>query len=298
MNMKRRDFIKASALGVGGIFVGTQIASAAESPYDPYERVPLGKTGLKPSRFILGTGMNGGNRQSNHTRMGKEKFNALVNGCYDRGVRAFDLADLYGTHTFFTEAMKGKRREDYIIISKIWWNGGGIPDADRPSPDIVIARFLKELQTDYIDLVLLHCVTSPNWPTELSSQMESMAKLKSKGVLRAVGVSCHSLAALDKAASESWVDSVHSRINPYGQSMDDTAEKVSPVLKKIHDAGKGVVGMKIMGEGHFRHDDEKRDASVKYALELGSVSVMTVGCENLDEVDDFAARVKKVSKKA
>jgi aryl-alcohol dehydrogenase-like predicted oxidoreductase len=297
MNLKRRDFIKASAMGVGGILFGAQqSASAAAATFDPFERVPLGKTGLKPTRFVLGTGMNGGNRQSNHTRMGKEKFNALINGCYERGVRAFDLADLYGTHTFFADAIKGRKREDYLIFSKIWWNGGGIPDAERPAPDVVVARFLKELQTDYIDLLLLHCVTSPNWPTELSSQMESMAKLKSKGILRAVGVSCHSLEALEKAASESWVDSVHARINPYGQSMDGPAAKVAPVLKKIHDAGKGVVGMKIMGEGHFRHDDEKRDASVKYALTLGSVSVMAVGCENLDEVDDFVTRVRKVSK--
>jgi hypothetical protein len=77
-------------------------------------------------------------------------------------------------------------------------------------------------------------------------------------------------------------------------SMDGPADKVSPVLKKIHDAGKGVVGMKIIGEGRLRNDDEKRDESVRYALGLGCVDILNVGFEKLEEVDDFAERVRKV----
>jgi hypothetical protein len=69
---------------------------------------------------------------------------------------------------------------------------------------------------------------------------------------------------------------------------------VVPVLKEIHAAGKGVVGMKIMGEGRLRNDDERRDASVKYALTLGCVDVLNVGCESMAEVDDLAARVRRV----
>jgi hypothetical protein len=88
---------------------------------------------------------------------------------------------------------------------------------------------------------------------------------------------------------------VHARINPYGMSMDGPPEQVAPVLKAIHDAGKGVVGMKIMGEGRLRNDDERRDASVKYALTLGCVDVLNVGCETVAEVDDLAARVRRVA---
>jgi len=55
--------------------------------------------------------------------------------------------------------------------------------------------------------------------------------------------------------------------------------------------------MKIMGEGDFRHSDKRRDASVRFALELGCVDVLNVGCENLDEVDDLAARVRKVPRR-
>ena len=80
--------------------------------------------------------------------------------------------------------------------------------------------FLKELKTDYIDLLLLHCVTDADWPEQLRKQMDIMSKLKSQGKIRALGVSCHSIAALEAAAAEPWVESVHTRINPYGMSMD------------------------------------------------------------------------------
>ena len=300
MKMTRREFLHRSTWAASGVLLGTGLADAARSKpqtFDPYERVPLGKTKLKVSRVCLGTGMRGGKRSSNHSRMGKEKLEALLRGAHERGVRLFDLADLYGTHPYLAPALKGIPRDRFQIISKIWWRESSLPEAERPDADVVVRRFLKELQADYIDLLLLHCVTSPKWPEELRRQMDIMAKLKDKGIIRAHGVSCHSLEALEAAAKEPWVDSVHARINPYGVKMDAATDKVVPVLKQFHAAGKGVIGMKIMGEGDFRHSDKRRDASVRFALELGCVDVLNVGCENLDEVDDLAARVRKVPRR-
>lgn len=297
MKLRRREFIHRTALGVGGLIVAAPRPARAHPPaayFDPYALVPLGKTPLKVSRFCLGTGMRGGQRASNHTRMGKQAFETLIRESFDRGTRLFDLADLYGTHPYVIPALKGIARDRYQIVSKVWFMPGSLPEPERPDADVVIARFLKELQTDYIDLVLLHCVTSAKWPEELRRQMDQLSQLKEKGSVRALGVSCHSLAALQAAAREPWVESVHTRINPYGMSMDGPPEKVAPVLKEIHDAGKGVVGMKIMGEGRLRNDDERRDTSVRYALTLGCVDVLNVGCESMAEVDDLAARVRRV----
>ncbi|HEY5912554.1 MAG TPA: aldo/keto reductase [Verrucomicrobiae bacterium] len=297
MKIKRREFFKRSALSIGGLVATGSLGSAAEATpatVDPFEKVSLGKTGLKFSRFCMGTGVSGGNRQSNQTRMGKEKFEALLKGGYDRGVRWFDLADLYGTHPFLTPALKGLPRDGYGIISKIWWAKGGIPEKERPDADVVVQRFLREINTDYLDLVLLHCVTSARWPEELRKQMDILAKLKEKGVIRAHGVSCHSLPALEAAADEPWVDSVHARINPYQMVMDDKPENVAPVLKKIRAAGKGVVGMKIIGEGKLRNDRQKREESARYVLGLGCVDILNVGFEKVEEIDDFAETVRGV----
>jgi aryl-alcohol dehydrogenase-like predicted oxidoreductase len=240
--------------------------------------------------------MRGGNRESNHTRMGKDKFESLIRGSYERGTTVFDLADLYGTHPYVIPALRQIPRDQYTVITKIWFRPGGIPEAERPDADVVVERFLRELKTDYIDLVLLHCVESGTWPQELRKQMDLLSAMKSKKMIRAHGVSCHSLPALEACIKESWVDSVHARINPTGASMDGPPEKVVPVLKSIHDSGKGVVGMKIIGEGRYRHSDELRNKSINYVLGLGCVDVLNVGCENLNEVDDFAARVTDVSR--
>jgi len=299
MSINRRQFLKTSALALGGValarpgLLAARDLSAAKF-FNPFEVVPLGKTGLKLSRFCLGTGVRGGNRESNHTRMGKEKFHALIRGVFERGGTVFDLADLYGTHPFLIPALKEIPREKYTIISKLWFHKGGLPEPERPDADVVIERFLKELGTDYIDLLLLHCLTTPKWNEEFRKQMEIVSKYKAKGAIRAHGISCHSIEALEAAVAEPWVQSVHARINPYGMSMDGPAEKVAPVLKKLHDAGKGVIGMKIIGEGKLRNEPAKLDESIKYVVQLGSVDILNVGCENLQEVDDFTARVRKV----
>ncbi len=299
MSMKRREFLVRTIAGVGGVMIGGPAVLAAEKKagvYDPFERFELGKTKIKVSRTCLGTGVRGGNQQSNQTRMGKEKFEAVIRGAYERGIRMFDLADLYGTHPYIVPALKKIPRKDYVMISKIWFRRGGLENPERPGADVVVERFLKEMKTDYIDLLLLHCATGKDWNSKLSKQMEIMAGLKKKGVIRAHGLSVHSLDAMKTAAEEDWVDSIHVRINAYGDKMDASPEEVAPVVAKIHKAGKGVVGMKLIGEGLYRNSDEKRDRSVQYVLGLGTVDVLNVGFEKVEEIDDFAARVRKVKR--
>ena len=301
VKIKRREFLGRSVAGLAGMLLKTKFSAAQQrepESFDPYELVPLGKTNLKVSRVGFGTGMRGWQRQSNQTRLGKEKFEALTRAAYERGVRLFDIADLYGTHPYLARALKKIPRKDYTIISKIWWRtDSGLPEKERPDANVVVERFLKELDTDYIDVVLLHCVTSAKWPEQLHRQMDALDVLKKRGVVRAHGISCHSLEALEAAVHEPWVDSVNARINAYGVKMDGPPEKVAGVLKKLHEAGKAVVGMKLIGEGEFSNSDEKRDRSVRYVLGLGCVDAMVVGFEEAEEIDDFAARVWKVPRK-
>lgn len=298
MKLRRRDFLAGSLAGAGALLTGQRFASAQTQlfaqTYDPFEQVPLGKTGLKITRVGMGTGVRGGMRASNLTRQGDEAAQKLVRDCFDHGVRWFDMADLYGTHPCVREGLKQVPRDEVVLVSKIWRNRGGIPELERPDADVVVHRFLKELDTDYIDLVLIHCQTRADWIERQQDQMKIMEDLKRKGVVRAVGVSCHSLVALQVAAKEPWVDSVHARVNPYGTVMDDSPAKVVPVLKAFKAQGKGVVGMKIIGEGRFTRDSEKINRSIDFALNLGCVDVVTVGFESLAQCNDFAERVRKV----
>lgn len=294
MQMNRRQFLSTTVASAAGTLLAKP-ALAAPVSTDPFQLVPLGKTGLKVSLIGCGTGMSGGMRQSNQTRMGKEKFEALLNYAWDKGCRYYDCADMYGTNPYVGNAFKNKPRDQYVVSTKIWTRSGALPEKERPDANIVVDRFRKEFQTDYIDLVLIHCMTDAKWTDQEKRQMDIMADLKAKGIIKAHGVSIHSLPALKLCVETPWVDSVHTRINPFGLYMDSKkVEDVTPVLQALHDAGKGVVAMKVVGQGELRNDSTRKDESIKFVMGLGSVDTMIVGFEKTEEIDDFSARVKKV----
>jgi predicted aldo/keto reductase-like oxidoreductase len=296
MRINRRELMATTLVGAGGLMLVRPGLAADEpkaaapaapaSPVNPYEIVPLGKTGIKVSRIGIGTGMRGSRRESDHTRLGEEKFAALLKDFYDRGGRMFDMADLYGSMPFVGRAMKANR-DKCVFLSKMWVGGGGIPEPERPDADVVVDRFRKELQTDYIDVILMHCQTDAAWNEKWKKQMDILETLKSKKIIRAHGVSVHSMAALKTAAKEPWVDSINVRINHAGQNMDGKPEDVAPILKEMHDAGKGIVGMKLIGEGKWRDDPENRAKAAQYVVKLGTVDTMVVGFLKAAEIDDF-----------
>jgi len=299
MKYSRRNFIGTAAAGMGAVLLNSHFAGAAPATdgyHDPYELVELGKTGIKTTRLCLGTGTRGVSRQSNLTRLGYEQAVNLVREMYNRGVRMFDMADLYGTHCIVNDALKIFPRRDYVLFTKIWFMRGALPEAERPDAETVVARFLREMQTDYIDGVQLHCVSSGNWNTEQSDYMTSLDKLKQKGIIRSHGLSCHALPAVETAVREPWVDTIHVRINSYGPKMDDTVEKVEPVVKQLHQAGKGVIAMKVLGEGELANSDEQRDNSFSYVLRLGAVDILNIGMDKISDITDTESRIRKVPK--
>jgi aryl-alcohol dehydrogenase-like predicted oxidoreductase len=239
----------------------------------------------------MGTGFSGGNRSSNITRAGVAE--SIIRQAYDKGIRFFDCADSYGTHPFTAAALKGIPRESYTLSSKIWVSSGGIPEPDRPDADVVVERFRKELNTDYLDLVQIHCMTDPLWTDKQKRQMDILENLKAKKIIRAHGVSVHSLEAMEACVESLWVDVVHVRINPFGEAMDKRDPLlVIPVIEKLHKAGKGIIGMKLIGNGKFRNDSDKIDESLKYVLGLGTVDMIIVGFELPGQIDNYIGRVK------
>ncbi|HKK43598.1 MAG TPA: aldo/keto reductase [Bacteroidales bacterium] len=294
----RRQFVTKVSAGTGGLILTNKLLSmtpgASVSPLDPYLLVNLGKSGLKVPLLGMGTGYSGYNRSSNITRAGNARD--LIRQAYDKGIRFFDCADSYGTHPYVAEALKDVPRESYILGTKIWVGQGGLPEPERPDANLVIDRFLKELNTDYIDLVQIHCMTDGKWTDKQKRQMDLLENLKSKNIIKAHGASVHSLEAMEACAESDWVDVVHVRINPYGEAMDssDPAE-VIPVIEKLHGSGKGVIGMKLVGNGKFKNDPEKIETSLKYVLGLGTVDMILVGFELPEQIDNYLGRIKAVA---
>jgi aryl-alcohol dehydrogenase-like predicted oxidoreductase len=225
----------------------------------------------------------------------EQDLTEITGQAYEKGLRFFDCADSYGTHPFTAAALKGVPRESYTLSSKIWVGPGGIPEPERPGADVVVDRFRKELNTDYLDLVQLHCMTDAKWTDKQKKQMDILENLKARKIIRAHGVSVHSLEAMEAAAENPWIDVIHVRINPFGEVMDKSnPSAVVPVIAKLHNAGKGVIGMKLIGNGNFKNDSEKIDASLKYVLGLGTVDMIIVGFELPEQIDNYIERVRKV----
>ena len=277
---------------MGSAAIATSLTSAvyANSKVVQIDHVKLGKTGLTVPRLALGTGTHGGNQSSDMTRMGVENWVKLARFARERGVTFYDVADLYGSHQNVKEILKEVPREKAILLSKIWtrpekWN--------QDSPAKALDRFRLETGSDYFDIMLLHCMTNAKWQEEKKPYIEALSEAKQRGILKTVGVSCHNFEALKLAAEDPWVDVILARINPESVIMDASADEVMAILKKAHDSGKGIIGMKIFGEGKLVEENQ-REKSLKYVIESKNVDCMTIGMTTTDQVDDAVNRIMRI----
>ena len=305
--MRRRDFLSLTTLAAGTLALNP-VTGAAETVFPADSIAPpwvsLTKE-VKAPRVGFGTGMRGGNRRSDLVRAGYPKAIELLRFAYDQGIRLFDCADMYGIHDIVAEALKGKPRDSYVLVSKLWLRpDGGLPELERLPPDVTIKRLLRELKTDYIDVVQIHCMADNQWTHQFADAMENMDKLKKAGVIRGHGISSHALQATELAADTEWCDVVHLRLNSGGFSMDgpeDAAKRVEEgvrVARRVHNAGKGVICMKILGAGAMADSPERRKESTTFITQLDCVNVMIVGFSEKEHITEFLTNVAAASKPA
>lgn len=286
--MKRREFISRAAMGLGAAWIAPRVmdAAPAASParYSAADVVTLGKTGIKTSRLAMGSGTVGVGHHSHQTALGIEGLADLFVNGYHNGVTFFDLADAYGSHPHAAAALKRLPRDKVTVLTKSWSR-----DADGMRADL--DRFRKELGTDYIDVFLMHCLTEENWTTRFRGAMDVLSEAKEKGIIRTHGCSCHSIGALREAAQSPWVEVDLARFNPIGSHMDADTGTVLSVLKEMKAAGKGVIGMKILGQGDMR---SRVDEGLRHALDSGVLDAFTIGAESITEQEDLIHRIGAV----
>ncbi|NEW82661.1 MAG: aldo/keto reductase [Mariniphaga sp.] len=293
----RREFLLKSAAGIAAAAVLPAILPeptfGATIRTETVDTVALGNTGLNVSRIAFGTGSRGWKLESNQTHLGMKKFVELSQYCFDKGIRFFDTADMYGSHPYVGAALKVIPREKVTVLTKVMTYGHEGWYETEPFAKS-FDRFRKDLGTDYIDIFLMHCMINGQWPTEYKGYMDAMSEAKQKGLIKAVGISCHSLDAMIDAASNPWVDVLFARINHNGAKMDSTPEKVMQVLETARKNGKGVIGMKIFGCGDLVKEDE-REQSLNYVIKSKNVHCMTLGMESKEQVDDNVSRVMRIA---
>jgi len=290
--MKRRDFLRSTTAAAGAAL------GLKHFPYHLYasdvrktaqDWVTLGKTGIKVTRLAQGTGTNGVNHSSNQIRqMGDRGLADLLVKGVDNGLHFWDLADQYGSHPHAKTALQTVKRDNVVILSKTHASTEKEMWAD-------LDRFRKEMGTDHIDIVLLHCMLDANWAREKAGAMTVLSEAKQKGIIRAHGVSCHDLGAMKVAADSDWVDVDLARLNPAGVAMDADPATIIALLRTMKQRGKGVIGMKILGAGALRN---RRDEALQFALAQDVLDCFTIGCQSPAELDDLMTRIPAASVRA
>jgi predicted aldo/keto reductase-like oxidoreductase len=287
----RRQLLAGTTLAAGSAalagrwsYADQATAVAPAKPKAGSDVVTLGKSGIKTSVLGIGTGTRGGREQRD---LGQEAFVRLAREAFDRGLRYIDTADMYKIHPFVQAALKELPREKMFIQTKT-----RAKDAATARDDI--DRFRRELGLETLDTVLIHCMTKDEWPVDYRPVIDVLLEAKRKDQVRAIGVSCHSLEALVDAADCDWMDVHLVRINPAGNRMDSTPENVAAQIARMRDKNRGVIGMKIFGEGDFK-DRQQRFKSLKYVLGLGTVQAFTIGFSSAEQIDETLELIEQAT---
>jgi predicted aldo/keto reductase-like oxidoreductase len=288
----RRDLLKTglAAGALAGLGTLSHSASAATTSSEPAtEWVTLGDSGVRVTRLAFGTGSFSGAVQR---QLGQEGFNRLVRHAYDRGIRFFETAESYGDmHRMLGIALKGIPRDSYRLMSKV--------TTDDADPAQKFDQLRKLAQTDYFDIMLLHWQHTSDWPETTARWQDAILEAQHKETIRARGASVHGLPALRQVPADKWLQVGMIRVNQNGTRMDaeDYATNAPgdvPVvvehIKQTLKSGKGVISMKLVGEGVFNR--EQRQAAMKFAFRHANVDSVTVGYKSNGEIDEAIENIR------
>jgi len=282
MQMNRRDFLQ-KAYGTAGVAVVTAFGARemlwGATARNASDVIYLGPDRIKVTRIAVGLGTYAGNLQR---QLGLQGVADYLNFAFDQGQFFWDTADAYKTHPHIKQALKSVPREKVTILTKT-----DVHTAAEMKKDL--DRYRQELGTDYIDIVLLHGVRSPKWPEDLKGVMDVLSEAREKGIIRTHGASVHSLEALQLAVKTPWCRVQLQAINPAGMRMDSTnPDTVIAAMRQSKAAGKGVMGMKILGEGRLR---DRIDQALHFALGIDCLDCFTIGAANRGELRDLIQRI-------
>lgn len=242
--------------------------------------VQLGETGLTVSRICFGALTIGPLQANLKLHRGAE----IIKYALDSGINFIDTAEIYGTYPYIREAVNG-RREQVIIASKSY-------AYSREGMQKSLEKALQALATDYLDIFLLHEQETVMTLAGHRPALEYLLEAKKQGLVRAVGISSHSVEAVAAAAKMPEIDVIHPLLNMRGIGIiNGTLEEMLVAVKSAYDQGKGIYSMKPLGGGNLILEAEK---ALQYAFSLDFVHAVAIGMQSRAEVDYNVAVLKGV----
>lgn len=254
----------------------------------------LGTTGLEVSCLGLGTVKIGRNQEVKYptgfSLPSDEEVSALLARARELGINFLDTAPAYGS----SEQRLGRLlsdRDDWIICSKVgeeFTAGKSFFDFTAEHTRRSIQRSLRDMRTDYLDIVLIHSDGQDRKILESSDCPETLLRMRDEGLIRAVGMSTKTVDGGMKAAE--MLDAVMVTYNPSTQAD-------SEVIDHAYFLEKGILVKKALNSGHDCVTSSETPAvgfaerNLRFALDRDGVSSVIVGTINLDHLADNVAAV-------
>jgi len=249
------------------------------------QRVPYGGTGISVSRLCWGTGLMA---VLKHNLSHEEAARVLLRGL-ELGVNFWDTADGYKTHPHVGAALRQlgpHRRKEVAINSKT-----PAKDAAKAADDV--DRYLQEMDTEYIDTILLHGVETVEEFHNRAGTLDALLRAKEAGKVRAVGLSTHlgSGPIMAVCAEDPRIEVVLTSVNRDGLMLKQTTlTEHLPLVRRIYEAGKGICLMKTLAQGGLTKTPEEVRDAIRFNLRLPYAHSVCVGVNSVHEVE-FAVAV-------
>lgn len=278
MNHKitRRQFVQTTAAAAATVAITPISGCANISPYNSkgLPTVKLGKTGARVPLMGFGCGSRWMAVQDN------DKALEILESAFNQGLYYWDTASSYGNETISSEERIGiilkERREQVFLSSK---TGDREGDLAKKS----VEESLKRLQTDHIDLLHIHSITSAEDAEQLGEKgkvLEVLEQFKSEGVIKNIGFTGHASAAGMKRAVELYdFDAMMMALNH--QSTDGTEDFEGLPAPLAMQKGMGVVAMKVIRPRETVNGLAANDL-VRYALSLGDFHMANIGIDSME----------------
>lgn len=230
----------------------------------------MGRTGIRVSRLCFGS-LTVGPLQAN---LPVEEGAKIISFALDAGVNFIDTAELYDNYGYIRRGTAGRKGEVVIATKCYAYTREGMRES--------IEKALKGTGRDYIDIFLLHEQESELTIRGHWEAVEELLEAKKKGLVRALGISTHSVRGVRAAAAAPEFDVIHPLINMKGIGIrDGSVEDMTAAIEEASRAGKGLYGMKALGGGNLI--SVKREA-MAFALSVPGLASLAVGMQSLAEV--------------
>lgn len=202
----------------------------------------LGQLPIWVPRLCLGTGSSGNRGPSRQAQQSSQDYVRVLIKAYQHGLTFWDTADNYDTHRHIAKALETVPREQVVITTKVYSQS---PQQLRED----VHRCRAELHCDQIDILLLHEIDSLEEYRSKQACLDALHQLKEQGLLKAVGVSTHSIDVLESLVVDPKVEVVFTNYNIANQHMDANISDYTAALTTAHANGKGVYVHKTLNEG-------------------------------------------------